>query len=106
MSRDIRESDWKVFKQLHPIAVQRYCERFLKNVERVVADGSKTPHDRYGAIYSLTKHATKELARAFDDKRRSTALLQLRIIHSFGLLSEEELSRFSPEAHEQITFRT
>jgi hypothetical protein len=106
MSLDIRESDWRIFKELHPIAVQRCCERFLEDVERVVADASKTPHDRYGAIYSLTKHATKELARAFDDKRRSTALVQLHIIHSLGLLTEEELSRFSPEAQEQITFRT
>jgi hypothetical protein len=105
MSPDIRESDWKVFKELHPILVQRYCERFLKEVERVVADGSKTPHNRYGEIYSLTKHVTKELARAFDDKRRSTALVQLHIIHSLGLLTEEELSRFSPEAQKEITFR-
>ena len=105
MPPDIRESDWKMFKELHPIALQRYCERFLKDVERVVADGSKTPHDRYGEIYSLTKHATNELARAFDDKRRSTALLQLHIIHSLGLLTEEELSRFSSEAQKQITFR-
>ena len=102
MSPDIRESDWKLFKELHPLAVNRYCERFLKDVGCVVADGSKTPHDRYGEIYSLVRQTTKESERAFDDKRRSTALLQLSIICSLGLLTEEELSRFSSETRQAI----
>jgi len=102
-SSDIRESDWKLFRELHPIAVNRYCQRFLENVRRVVADGSRTPHDRYSEIYSLVRQATKELGRAFDDKRRSTAVVQLAIIHSHGLITEEELSRFSSETREAIT---
>ena len=93
-SPDIRESDWKLFREFHPIALNRYCQRFLEDVGGVVADGSKTPHDRYGEIYSLVRQATKELARGFDDKRRSTAVVQLAIIHSHGLITEEELSRF------------
>jgi hypothetical protein len=100
---DIRESDWKLFKELHPVAVNRYCERFLKDVGRVVADGSKTPHDRYGDIYTLVRGATKELARAFDEKSRSTAVLHLAIIYSLGLITPEELSRFSQEAQDDIT---
>jgi hypothetical protein len=102
-SPDIQESDWKLFRELHPVAVNRYCQRFLEDVGRVVADGSKTPHDRYGEIYSLVRQATKELARAFDDKRRSTAVVQLAIIHSHGLVTEDELSRFSSETREAIT---
>jgi hypothetical protein len=102
MSPNIRESDWKLFKELHPIAVNRYCERFLKDLAGLVADDSKTPHDRYGEICWLVRQTTKELARAFDDKRRSTALIQLFIICSLGLLTEEELSRFSHETRQAI----
>jgi len=100
---DIRESDWKLFRELHPVAVNRYSQRFLEDVARVVGDGSKAPHDRYGEIYSLVQQATKDLARAFDDKRRSTAVVQLAIIHSYGLITEEEMSRFSSETREAIT---
>ena len=102
-SPDIQESDWKLFRELHPIAVNRYCQRFLEDVGRVVAAGSKTPHDRYGEIYSLVRQATKQLAQAFDDKRRSTAVVQLAIIHSHGLITDDELSRFSSETREAIT---
>jgi hypothetical protein len=102
-SPDIRESDWKLFRELHPIAVNRYCQRFLEDIGRVVGDSTKTPHDRYGEIYTLVRQATKDLARAFDDKRRSTAVVQLAIIHSYGLITEEELLRFSAETREEIT---
>jgi hypothetical protein len=37
------------------------------------------------------------LAQAFNDPRRSTAWLQLAIIRSRGLLTDEEFDRFSPE---------
>jgi hypothetical protein len=101
-SPDIRGSDWKLFRELHPIAVNRYCQRFLEDVGCVVADGGKTPHDRYGEIYSLVRQATKELARAFDHKRRSTAVVQLAIIHFHGLITEDELSRFYSHTRESL----
>jgi len=105
MSRNIRESDWKLFRELHPVAVNRFCESVLSEIARVASDATKTPHTRYGEIFTLVRERDRLLARAFDDKRRSTALLQLAIIHSHGLLTAEELARFSPEAREAITWR-
>ena len=29
MSREISEADWKLFRQLHPLALERFCERVL-----------------------------------------------------------------------------
>ena len=105
MSRDIRESDWKLFRELHPIALNRFCERVLSEITHIASDAAKTPHARYGDIFALVRERDRLLAQAFDDKRRSTALLQLAIIHSHGLLTEEELARFSPEARDAITWR-
>jgi len=104
MSREIRESDWRLFRELHPIALNRFCDRVLSEIAAVISDATKTPHARYGDIFTLIRERDRQIARAFDDKRRSTALLQLAIIHSFGLLTEEELDRFSPEAQEAITW--
>lgn len=98
MFDEIRESDWKLFRELHPVALARFCEGVLSEITRLAADTTKTPHDRYGEIYQLVRKRDKWLADAFDAKRRSTALLQLSIIRSQGLLTEEEVARFSPEA--------
>ena len=40
----------------------------------------------------------------FDDLRRSTALLRLMLIRRHGLVTEEELSEFSPEAQHATEF--
>jgi hypothetical protein len=104
MSRDIPEADWKRFRTLHPIALERYCQRVLEEIQALTADTSKTHHERYGSIYELVKRRDRELARAFDDLRRSTAIIQIGIIASYDLLTDEELAEFSPEIRGAIAF--
>jgi hypothetical protein len=97
MAREIGESDWKLLRQLHPLALERFCEHVLSDVSRLVSDTGKSAHVRYVAVFKLLQRRDKELAEAFDDLRRSTAWRQLAVIHSRGLLTEEEFARFSPE---------
>jgi hypothetical protein len=42
------------------------------------------------------------LARAFNDFRRSTAVMQLGIMRRMGLLTEEDLKLFSEATQKQI----
>jgi hypothetical protein len=97
MAREISESDWKLFCRLHPLALERFCERVLSEVGRLTADSGKGAHERYLTIFKLLQRRDKELAEAFEDLRRSTAWRQLAILRSRGLLTEEEFARFSPE---------
>ena len=57
MMREIKESDWKIFRQLHPVAVERYCQRVLDESERLRGDTSQSAHERYLAIYQLLRQA-------------------------------------------------
>jgi hypothetical protein len=50
----------------------------------------------------VLKQRDQELARAFNDKRRSTAVMQLAIIQSHDLLTEEELLQFSAETRDGV----
>jgi hypothetical protein len=102
MSHTIRESDWKVFREFHAIALERFCQKVLAEVEDLAAAADKTNHERYLAVFQLIKRRDKELAYAFDDIRRSTALRQLAYIRSHELLTEEEMSRFSPETRHVV----
>lgn len=97
MTRDISESDWKVFRQLHEVALKRFCERTLNELGQLASATDKGAHERYLAVFKLLQNRDDELAEAFNDLRRSTALRQLAIIRSRGLLTEEEIARFSPE---------
>jgi hypothetical protein len=102
MARDIIESDWKLFRQLHSVALERFCERTLAEFSQLISATGKNAHERYVAVFRLVERRDKELAEAFDDLRRSTALLQLAIMRSRGLVSDDELARFSPEARAAV----
>ena len=102
MSRTIPESDWKLFRQLHPIAVNRFCDKVLTDIANALGDTKATPHERYLKIFKIVQQRDRTMAEAFDDLRRSTALIRILKIHSLGLLTEDETVRFTQETRDLI----
>jgi hypothetical protein len=102
MAEHIKESDWKLFKPLREAALERFCQRVLDDVKRIAADTERTQHERYLAIWQLLKEEDKDLVRAFDFLRRSTALMQIAAFRSRGLVTDEEFNRFSEETREIV----
>ena len=100
--RDIPESDWKLFRQLHPIALNRFCEKVLADIARIGADAKATPHERYLRIYKLVEQRDRTMGEAFNDLRRSTAIMRLLTICSHNLLTEDEIGRFTQETRDVI----
>jgi hypothetical protein len=105
MQHAIKEADWKLLRIVHQLALERYCDRVLREVERVVQDGSMGAHERYQGLFELVQRRDREIARLFDDPRRSTALTMLAGLHAEGLLTDEELSRLSPDTRSAIASR-
>ena len=97
MHRDAPESDWKAFRELREVALQRFCERALKELLRHIQDVSASHHERYLAVFRLLQERDEELAAAFNDPARSRMILQLALIHAHGLLTPEEFGRFTAE---------
>jgi hypothetical protein len=102
MLRDIAEPDWKVFRKLRTIALERFCDRVLAEVGHIAGDAGKTSHERYLAVFKLIEQRDRELADAFNGMRRSRARQQLACICSHGLLTEDEMSGFSPETRQVV----
>ncbi len=102
MSRDIPERDWKVFRELHKVALERLCERILIEARKEIDDPAKSSHQKYLSLFNLIQERDDDVARGFNDVRRSTALMQIGIIYSMGLWTEEEVARFSPATFQII----
>lgn len=100
--REIKEPDWKVLRRVHPLALERFCERVLAEIDRVSRDSAKSHHARYLQIFEIIKQRDREIARLFDNPRRSHALTMLAQICSQGLLTDDELSSLSPETRGAI----
>ncbi len=100
--REIKESDWKILRELHSMALERFCRLILSEVKQIDADSAKSFHQKYLDIFRLVQRRDREIARVFDIPRRSTALIQLAEMESRGLLSADEYLRFSQESRNII----
>src|SRR5882672_7949299 len=101
-SDDFPESDWKVFRELRELALERFCERVLEGLLPRIRDGSRSHHERYVNLYRFLQAKDEELAYAFDDPRRSRMIGQLAAIYGHGLLDPHELERFTPRTRATI----
>ena len=99
-SHELPESDWRVFRELQPIALERFCKRALN--EAILDDGSRNHHERYLHVFRLLRTRDDELAHAFNDPRRSRMIGQLVAIHAHGLLEPAEIERFTQGTRDTI----
>ena len=103
MAQDFPERDWRVFREVRAAALERFCERILSEITRIARDNSTSGHERYLLVYELVQDRDVDIAAAFNDLRRSTALRQLAIMQSLDVLSAGELARFSSDTQTSIT---
>ncbi len=101
MRHEFPESDWKTFSELRLVALERFCKRVLDEVSRLPLNTEQSHHQRYLELFRRPGERN-ELAKAFDDPRRSRMLWRLAAIHARGVLEPDELARFTPRTRERI----
>jgi hypothetical protein len=99
---DIGKTDWKIFKELRELALERFCSRVLDEIARIGSDQAKSKHERYLAIYRLIQERDREIDPIFDTLRRSSAVSQLCAFRVRELITEEEFRSLSTELRERI----
>src|SRR6266852_7896903 len=102
MPRDLREVDWKACRKLQAVALERFCERIVNEVGTIASNNSASYHTRYLHLFKLIERRDDEIARAFNDPKRSNIVLQLATIVSHGLLTQDELKCLTPELRETV----
>src|SRR5580692_11061156 len=102
MPSHIPESDWRRFKEVRELLLEHFCVQALSDLAAVARGTEGTAHQRYLRAWKLIQGRDEELARAFNDLRRSTAVMQLGIMRRMGLLTDEDLKLFSEATQKQI----
>jgi hypothetical protein len=103
MSADIPERDWRVFRELRPVWLERYCQQVNNELLSRLSDERLSAHERYLKVYRFIVGRDRELGEAFNDFRRSTAVIQIRIIRGLGVvIKDEELASFSDSTREFV----
>ncbi len=93
----MKESDWKVFKNIKEQAIKKYCTNVLDEFRDVIDDEKEHPHNKYLLLYKLMENRNKEMSLLFDHHSRSKAALQLIAIRAEELANKELLSELSTE---------
>ena len=74
----------------------------LKDVQQIASDSSLSHHERFLQVCDVIGDRNRTIADAFDDVRRSRMLQQLSAIQALGLLTQDELNRFSDVVRETL----
>lgn len=67
----IPEPDWRLFKEVRVVALDRLCHQILCECQTVCNDNALSAHHRYLKLYELIRRRDEDIQRAFDDFRRS-----------------------------------
>ena len=98
----IPETDWKLFRKLRELALERFCDRILREVGSLASDSAKTSHERYLQVYRFIDQSDEDVARLFNDARRSQALMQLALMCSHKLLTPAEIAGFTVATRDRL----
>lgn len=94
------ESEWKILRTVKEAALERLCGRIMDDCQTVI-QGSGTNHERYLRMFEVVEQGDQRIAWAFNDLRRSIADERLAFMVKLGLVTDEELGRFSESTRER-----
>jgi hypothetical protein len=102
MSQQMPEPDWKVLSKLRKAPLEGYAEQTLAKVTQALGHPEGTTHKTFLKLYQLINDRNREVARLFDDFRRSTALTYLRMLRNEGLITDSEIQELSGDTREFV----
>jgi hypothetical protein len=97
----MKESDWKVFKQIKEIAIEKFCTQALNETQEVIMNEQEHIHNRYLLVFKLLEIRNKHMAILFDGHSRSKAWLQLMAMRKDDLVSSDLIDRLSDDCRKQ-----
>jgi plasmid stabilization system protein ParE len=91
------EKDWKYLRSIQRELLLSLCERINRKAMEILRSGEMSEHEKYKVLYHHVKDSDEIIAHCFDDWRRSNIVLKVMMLHSNGLLTEEDMRHLSDE---------
>ncbi len=98
----IAEKDWKLLRKMKDEKLNAACEMILTIIHTEITNKGNENHKAYLNVWKIVDSEDRNIAEMFNDLKRSNAVLKLATWKRHGLLSEQEISKFSPETRSTI----
>ena len=102
MAHSISESAWKDFRALREEALRLLCERALGEVRTAIEVPGRSEHERFRDVLRIVNRRNVDVARAFDNPRRSGVVAHLVAMRNLELLTPELVGRCGPALRDLI----
>lgn len=99
----VSDNDWKKYRELHELALDRFCQGALANAQTIAQNEALSAHARFRTLHRMMRSRDKDLASMFNTSQRSEVWLSLMLMVAHGLLSDEDLSVLSEELRARLT---
>ena len=99
---NIPEKDWKLLRSIKDEKLNLACKNIINKINEEIENGGVNYHKSYLNIWEIVNNDDKEIASNFNDLRRSNAIMKLALWKRSGLLTEQELNRFSEDTRKII----
>ena len=100
MQREVKESDWKLFRSRLPGWQEAYMEKLLEEYREMIL-GDSNASDRFWALAERINQDQKSCGVQLD-MRRSLMYRNLYALLATGVISKTDLDGFSDELRECI----
>ncbi len=97
----MKESDWKLFKEIKDRAIDQYCRTALSEFGEIIDNEDQSAHERYLYLYKIINNSNRKMSPLFDGHSRSNAGFQLLAIRREGLADERLVSELSEEFRQE-----
>lgn len=100
------ERDWKYLRSIEPELLAELCRRINKQSSEILSSSQfENEHLKYLALYTHIEDSDKIVANCFNDWRRSTISLIVRLLKKQNLLTEEHIGKLSDDARKILSDR-
>jgi len=99
----IPEKDWRLLKKIKSDKLNLACERILSEIKHEMEIKGSENHKSYLSIWKIMSNADEEIVASFDNIKRSNAIIKLSLWKRSGLLTDQELSKFTADTRDTIT---
>ncbi|MEI8592744.1 hypothetical protein [Photobacterium sp. Hal280] len=98
----VPENDWKVLSGLKANLLNSVCETIFQRIDQVSSDRKGREHESYLELWKLMSKEDDAIAEMFNDLKRSNALFKIAALKHYGVLTDEQLTLFSPETQDEV----
>ena len=97
-----KESDWKAFSRLVPIARERYLTKVNASLAELLQSDEGTPTERFWEAEEKLQDEVLVLRTCLDSYSRSKMFVSLRLMMRHRMVTGEDLGEFSEEFREEV----